>query len=169
VFRTLVLMACVCAVSLSAGFEDDWEEWGETKEKRREVDMRRLKNRGAIPNIPPPPGMDPVDFADKLAGSMGGSSGGKLFFVKLNNDIIKTKEDGKKLAKRWTDMTMNGGLNVQIFPVDETQIVIQSQTYDIQLAKNFFLKQRECLEVSLDSSTFTRKDLSDDDSEEDEL
>eukprot|EP00943_MAST-04B_sp_MAST-4B-sp1_P006453 g6453.t1 len=116
--------------------DDDWHE--DTHEWKRKMHQKHTK---------------PIDMKDigkmnheeLVAMSQQGSSGGgmAMTFAQLKPDICQNRGCTERLAIKWTDLLVLGGVQIRPYAVEDDQILITQEDNNVKQLKEFILSQPE--------------------------
>uniref|UniRef100_A0AC35GBV7 Mesoderm development candidate 2 n=1 Tax=Panagrolaimus sp. PS1159 TaxID=55785 RepID=A0AC35GBV7_9BILA len=131
-----------------------YDEWEENDEDELEEDEKP----GYMPK------KSQIDFdsmlknakspEDVLAASKRGMP--VMMFVSITNPTGEavTKQFSDKLSQFWQTSLFNNHIDVQVYPVEETRMLLMfkegSQAFE---ARDFIIKQKECIEITLEGKS----------------
>lgn len=79
-----------------------------------------------------------------------------MMFVSIANPsgAAVTKQFSEKVSQFWQSSLFNNHIDVQVYPIEDSRILFMfkegSQAFE---ARNFIIKQKECIEVTLEGKS----------------
>ncbi len=86
-----------------------------------------------------------MNHEELVAMSQQGSSGGgmAMTFAQLKPDICRSRDCTERLAIKWTDLLVLGGVQIHPYAVEDDQILITQEDNNVMQLKEFVLSQPE--------------------------
>ncbi len=90
-----------------------------------------------------------------MDGSTAGPSGIQMAFATFKKDVVASKDEAEKLGQKWQGLLKTDGINVSIYPISESELLLTEQEGKIFAVKEFILSQPEVEKFRWKDTDFT--------------